>query len=184
MAAAPRLDDLKDIEAALWRQLAACVADRGHAWRVGVLATVDGDRADARSVVLREFNRDARTLTLYTDARSPKVAQIAAHPRGMLVLWSEALGWQLRLRVQLAAETAGLQVSSRWARLKMTPAAHDYLSPLPPGSPVAHAVQTRESRSHFAVVTARVEHVDWLELHAEGHRRAQFDAEGARWVAP
>jgi hypothetical protein len=29
-----------------------------------------------------------------------------------------------------------------------------------------------------------VEAVDWLELHAEGHRRALFDAQGARWVAP
>jgi hypothetical protein len=35
----------------------------------------------------------------------------------------EPLGWQLRLRVALALETAGLRVSSRWARLKMTPGA-------------------------------------------------------------
>lgn len=184
MATAARLDDLRDIEAALWRELAGCVGDRAHPWRTGVLATVDGEGADARTVVLRECDREAHTLTIYTDARSPKVGQIAAQPRGMLVLWSDALGWQLRLRVQLAVETAGLRVSSRWARLKMTPAAHDYLSPLPPGSALVHAVQTRESRGHFAVVTAQVEHVDWLELHAQGHRRAQFDTQGARWVAP
>jgi hypothetical protein len=47
-----------------------------------------------------------------------------------------------------------------------------------------HAVRTRESRGHFAVVTAQVLTTDWLELHAEGHRRALFDAEGRRWLAP
>jgi hypothetical protein len=34
------------------------------------------------------------------------------------------------------------------------------------------------------VVTAQVTAVDWLELHAEGHRRARFDQQGARWLAP
>jgi len=180
----PRLTVLREIEAAVWRELAQCVDDRAHAWRVGVLATTDGEMAHARSVVLREWDAASRTLTVFTDSRSPKVREIEAHPQGMLVLWSERLGWQLRLRVQLAIETAGLRVSSRWARMKMSPGAQDYLSPLPPGSPLVHAVQTRESRGHFAVATAQVLSADWLELHAEGHRRALFDAEGGRWVAP
>jgi pyridoxamine 5'-phosphate oxidase len=34
------------------------------------------------------------------------------------------------------------------------------------------------------VLTASVLAVDWLELHADGHRRAVFDAKGRRWVAP
>jgi len=180
----PRLTVLGEVEAAVWRELAACVDDKKHAWRVGVLATTDGETADARSVVLREWDAASRTLTVFTDSRSPKVRQIEAHPQGMLVLWSEKLGWQLRLRVQMSIETAGLRVSSRWARMKMSPGAQDYLSPLPPGSPLVHAVRTRASRGHFAVVAAQVLMVDWLELHAEGHRRALFDAEGGRWLAP
>ena len=179
-----RITDLREVEAAVWRELARAAAEPGHGWRVGVMATMDGTRADARSVVLREWDEATRTLMVYTDARSPKVAQIAAHPQGTLVHWCDKLGWQLRLRVALSVETAGLLVSSRWARLKMTPAAHDYLSPLPPGSPLTHAVDTRESRSHFAVMSATVQAVDWTELHSEGHRRAIFDEQGARWVAP
>jgi pyridoxamine 5'-phosphate oxidase len=186
-ASADRLSTLEAIEAAVAQELHAAVHHKAHPWRVGVLATTDGDIADARSVVLREWDAAQRTLLIYTDARSPKVAQLAAHPLGTLVLWSEALGWQLRLRVKLELQTAGLAVSSRWARLKMTPAAHDYLSPLPPGAALAAQAgraQVRESRSHFAVMVAQVHTVDWLELHAEGHRRAQFDHRGARWVAP
>jgi len=180
----PRLTVLREIEATVWRELAACVDDKKHPWRVGVLATTDGEVAHARSVVLREWDAATRTLTIFTDARSPKVREIEAHPLGTLVLWSEKLSWQLRLQVQLAIETAGLRVSSRWARMKMSPGAQDYLSPLPPGSPLVHAVKTRESRGNFAVVTAQILTTDWLELHAEGHRRAVFDAQGGRWVAP
>lgn len=179
-----RLEDLGLIEAAVWRELGQAVQCPTHAWRVGVLATLEGDAADARCVVLREWDAARRTLLIYTDSRSPKVAQLAAHPQGTLVLWSEALGWQLRLRVRLDLQTTGLAVSSRWARLKMTPAAHDYLSPLPPGSPLDRAAPVRESRQHFAVLTAQVQAVDWMELHTEGHRRAQLDAAGARWVTP
>ena len=75
-------------------------------------------------------------------------------------------------------------MSSRWARLKMSPAAHDYLSPLPPGTAVDRPLPERGSRAHFGVVTARIDAIDWLELHADGHRRAAFDAEGRRWLVP
>jgi len=30
----------------------------------------------------------------------------------------------------------------------------------------------------------RLTAIDWLELHADGHRRACFDAAGPRWLAP
>ena len=187
-----RLELLADIEAALWRELAQAVRDKQHAWRVAVLATVDGQSADARSVVLRDVDAATRTLLMYTDARSPKAAQLAAHPEGTLVLWSAALGWQLRLKVALTLETSGLRVSSRWARLKLTPAAQDYLSPLPPGAVIGAATSTafgeptpeRKSRDHFAVIAAQVQSVDWLDLHRDGHRRALFSAAGSAWLAP
>ncbi len=179
-----RLEQLTEIETVVWAELCAAVRDKGHPWRVGVLATVDGERADARSVVLRDLDATTRTLLVYTDARSAKAQQVERHPQGTLVLWSDPLGWQLRLRVHLALQTSGLTVSSRWAQLKMTPAAHDYLSPLPPGSAIEHPLPQRGSRAHFAVLAAEVQAVDWLELHADGHRRALFDNRGRRWVTP
>ena len=197
-----RLASLADIEAAIWRELQQAVHGRGHPWRIAVLATVDGDAADARNVVLRDLDAAQRTLLMYTDARSPKARQVAAHSQGMLVLWSPALGWQLRLRVALSLETSGLRVSSRWAKLKLTPAAQDYLSPMAPGTALDESTPgtalnpstpgtaldapapERQSREHFAVLAAQVQSVDWLELHAQGHRRALFSAAGAAWITP
>jgi len=182
---AAELESLAEIETAVWRELAAAPRDKSHAWRFAVLATRAGDGADARTVVLREVDAAARELLVYTDARSPKAAQIAAHPRGTLVMWSPALAWQLRVAVTLVLETSGLAVSSRWARLKLTPAALDYLSPLPPGTRVDAAMQPeRASREHFALITARIERIDWLELGESGQRRAEFGPHGARWLVP
>jgi hypothetical protein len=180
---AQRLSSLAAVESAAWDELERAVGDKRHAWRVAVLATIG---AQARCVILREVERQARTIHFFSDARSAKVQQIAQQPAGTLVLWSPALSWQLRLAVALEVATSGLAVSSRWARLAMTPAAQDYLAPLPPGSALdsPHPAPERSTREHFAVVSARVLTLDWLELHNEGHRRAIFDAEGARWVVP
>jgi pyridoxamine 5'-phosphate oxidase len=182
-----RLDSLHEIESACWAQMEQACRERDHAWRTMALATRDGDRADARTVVLREASRSAGTLLFYADDRSPKLDQLRRHPKGTLLLWSPALGWQLRLRVHLKPVPDGLDVTSRWARLQLTPAAQDYLSPLAPGQALQADVPSttgRAARDYFAVVSAQLEALDWLELHAEGHRRAVFDARGARWVQP
>ena len=179
------IESLALIHQACWQALAAATTQRGHGFRLMGLATVAGDAADLRTVVLREVLTDQRTLLFFTDARSPKVAQIQAHPGATLMVWCARLGWQLRLRVQLAVETSGLALSSRWARLSLTPAAQDYMAPLPPGSPLDRVLPERASRAEFAVVSAQVQAIDWLELHSAGHRRARFDAAGnGQWLTP
>ena len=180
----PRLEQLDAIEEAVWSELSRAPRERSHGWRVGVLATTDGQAAEARSIVLRDVDAARRFLVFYADSRSPKIRQMQDFPNGTIVLWSAALSWQLRLKVRLGVETSGLAVSSRWARLKMSPGAQDYLSPLPPGSPIDAPLPERGSREYFSVVTAQIDSADWLELHAQGHRRAAFDAAGARWLVP
>ncbi len=182
----PRLATLAEIEAAVWQELVRAAQDKSHAWRLPVLATADAGVPDARTVVLRDVLPQQQELLIYTDARSAKARQLQVQPAGVLVMWSPVLSWQLRLRVNLTLETSGLRVSSRWAQLGMSAAANDYLAPLPPGTAVSQPLApTRGSRSHFALITAHVVALDWLELSPSGHRRALFDDnEGARWVTP
>lgn len=183
------LHSLAAIEAALWRELESATHDPLHGWRRQVLATTtgEGDVADARTLVLRELEADEheRTLLFYTDARSGKAHQVAARPLGTLVAWCPVLSWQLRLRVRLELETAGLAVSSRWAKLALTPAARDYLGPAAPGTPVDPEAAAHEvGRTYFALLSAHVLAIDWLEIGEHAHRRAAFDAAGARWLVP
>jgi pyridoxamine 5'-phosphate oxidase len=170
----------------LWDELVAASERRSHPWRTMTLATCDPQGLpDARTVVLREVDAAQEELVFFTDARSPKVQQLRQRPDAMLVLWSAELGWQLRLRVDCEVHTSGLAVSSRWARLKSTPAAQDYLAPLPPGSLMNAPHTGLEAREHFAVVHAHVREMDWLELAESGHRRARVHAsEPPMWLQP
>ncbi len=182
-----RLTSLDAILAEVWRQLELTTHDKHHAWRTPVLATVDGDGADARTVILREVDARQKQLLTFTDERACKVTQLLRHPRAMLVMWSPALGWQLRCRVLLSLEMTGLAATSRWAKIKLTPPAQDYLARLPPGAPLdaPEALATGPlKREYFAVINAQVLSIDWLELHRAGHRRAVFDEHGGRWVQP
>jgi hypothetical protein len=90
--------------------------------------------------------------------------------------------------VRLSLEMSGLAASSRWARIKLSPAAQDYLSPLAPGTPLpAHAQapgHAAPEREYFSVICADVTSIDWLELHADGHRRARFDGDVGQWLQP
>ena len=184
-----RPQTLEAIHAEIWRQLEAAVGDTEHPWRTPVLATINGHFADARTVVIREVEQRDRRFLIYTDERASKVAQLLSHPVGTLVMWSHPMGWQLRCRVHLAIEMSGLAASSRWARIKLSPAAQDYLSPLPPGTaidapvppPPTHATVARD---YFSIITAQLLSLDWLELHELGHRRARFDGSQGTWLQP
>ena len=181
-------EELAALPGAIWGELTKAVQDRSHGWRTPVLATVDGEAADARTVVLREVSAERQAINFFTDARSPKVSQLQRKPFGTVVAWCPRLSWQLRMRVSLQVETDGLAVSSNWAKLKLRPAAQDYMSELPPGSllPASLAPSRPEAgaRAHFALLRATVLQIDWLALRPEGHRRALVDAQGARWITP
>jgi hypothetical protein len=190
MAMQARIESLHTIQAACWQELVRAAHEREHPWRLMTLATLGPEGADARTVVLRDVDAGSQAVVFYSDDRAAKVRDLSADPRATLVLWSHVLGWQLRLRCAVEVHTGGLEVSSRWARLKLTPAARDYLSPLPPGAPFGHDARfepDRASRGHFCVLRAQVRSMDWLELHADGHRRARFTAgqqPPGQWLAP
>ncbi|MEF7614758.1 pyridoxamine 5'-phosphate oxidase family protein [Aquincola sp. MAHUQ-54] len=179
-----RIESLHILEAACWQELERAASDRQHAWRLMTLATVNGDEADARTIVLREAHRASQSLVFYSDARAGKVRQIEQQPKGTLVMWSSELGWQLRLRVRMQVATSGADVTSRWAQVRLTSAAADYLAGAAPGSALSPLVPERATREHFAVVTAQVQSLDWMELHPDGHRRALFEASQGTWVQP
>ncbi|MEM1181678.1 MAG: pyridoxamine 5'-phosphate oxidase [Acidobacteriota bacterium] len=70
------------------------------------LATVDGDGADARIVLVHEV--DGRGLLFGTDTRSPKAHQLRLHPSAALTFYWSPLERQIRIRgtVELADEAA------------------------------------------------------------------------------
>jgi hypothetical protein len=197
--------DLLQIEREVWTELSRAAYMPAHEWRRMVMSTLADDGwPDSRLMVVRECQPEERRLLIYTDARSLKARQLQADGRATLVAWSSTLGWQLRMRCHIEVITSGLSVASRWARIRLTPAAQDYLFPVAPGSDLsemppapddwgdapsaamdAYPHPNTVAHHHFAVLSVTVQRLDWLALTAQGHRRARFDAPGkGRWIAP
>ncbi len=169
----------------IWTELQRATVDRHHEWRTPVLATTGRDGLpQARTVVLRGADAKALQLTFFTDSRSPKVAELQVTSCAALVFWSKRLSWQLRVRVSTQVYTAGALVDAAWSRVSQSAAAGDYLASQAPGSAL-HALADQEPGAHhLAVVTARIEHLDWLELVREGHRRARLTPDTIEWLVP
>ena len=175
----------RELRPAIWEQLQQAVEQRGHEWRTPVLANVDADGLpQARTVVLRGVDMAERSLFVYTDHRSPKVAAVDSRPQAVLVFWSRMLSWQLRVSADLRLETGGAEVEAAWDRIRDTAAASDYLSLDAPGSPLREAAQDNAGQHALGILVARVCSMDWLELSAAGHRRAILSEDDLQWVVP
>jgi len=169
----------------IWTELQRATVDRHHEWRTPVLATTGLDGLpQARTVVLRTADATASQLSFFTDCRSPKVAELRATPTAAFVFWSHRLNWQLRLRVGTQVHVDGSLVDAAWARVSPSTAASDYRAPQAPGSTLHALADPQPGTHHLAVVTARIEHIDWLELAREGHRRARLTQNTLAWLVP
>lgn len=191
------LEAPKEIRQQIWKELGRATQDRHHAWRTPVLATNDQEgRVNARTVVLRKVNADDNegggTLDIYTDSRSPKVSELADRSSVCLVFWSTRLNWQLRVRAEMSIQTDGPYVESLWQSVRQTRAAGDYLGILPPGVALPSEEDSADSatasedttKGYFAVLSARVTEIDWLELAREKHRRARMVGNSWEWLKP
>ena len=177
-----------EIRQRIWTELQRATLDRHHEWRTPVLATVGTDGApQARTVVLRHADAKLARLHIYTDSRSPKVAELVAQPSATLVFWSKRLSWQLRVRADISVQATGPEVAAVWNRVSQSAAAGDYLSAAAPGDalPVQQADSgAPASTHHLAILNVQVQEMDWLELARSGHRRAVFGAHAWAWRTP
>ena len=181
-----------EIRHQIWKELSRATNDRHHAWRTPVLATASlNGSVNARTVILRNVNTIEGQLQIFTDARSPKVTEIADASNAVFVFWSPKLSWQLRVRVTISVHTAGPTAEALWQRIKQSASARDYLSLSPPGSLLKSyttntlsPAETALNKSHFAVLTMQVLVMDWLELGSTGYRRAKITADTWEWLKP
>ncbi len=199
-----REPELREVLDAAWAELVAGVRDRDHPWHLPNLATIGLDGSpQVRTVVLRAADPATQSILCHTDARSPKVAEIAARPEVAWHFYDPRSRVQLRVKALAAVHRASDDdplAIARWNASTLS-ARRCYLAPRVPGvpsegpsanlpdglldrSPVAG--EDGPGRSNFAVVVARATEIDWLWLRAGGHRRASFSLSRGEssWLEP
>ena len=187
---------LDSAEARLWQALGRAAKDRRSPWHTPMLATLGPDGApEARVLVLREANREMRLLRLHSDARTPKVQQIAADPRVTVLLYDPGERLQLRVSGVARAESDGPVAGRAWADANLF-ARRCYTAPVAPGTVAAAAtsglppaLESREPTAHeseagranFSVILIEALRLEFLHLAVTGHRRGAFVWNGDRW---
>lgn len=198
--AALRALTLQEMAALALALLADGLENPSSPLRKPVLATIaEGDAPSLRTVILRSVDEAGRTLGFFTDARSPKVAELTQNPRASLLFYDPRCDMQLRLtgtvEIRLGDEAA-------WTRAA-PPSRRAYLVTAPPGTPSPEPVsglpadaegvippleRLEEGRVNFALIAFRVEESDMLVLSRAGNRRARFRHGGGReqaeWLVP
>ena len=166
--------------------------DRHSAFRAPVLATIGlSGVPEARTVVLRRFDRVNSEAHIYTDARSPKVAEIRASPAVSLLFWDKGASLQVRASGVASVMTDGADIDEAKSKLPEN-VNGDYARTSPPGSPADDPVAARKTAAdtpvHFARITIGIDRLDLLELDRNGHKRAVFNCSGevwtGQWVVP
>ncbi len=161
--------------------------------RTPVIATVDKNGApQARVMVLRHFDEKSMTLRLFTDARSPKLDQLRRNPNVQAVFYDGGRKLHFRIAGTASFKTQTSETDDLWGELPEF-GRGDYLSRLPPGAqindPTEGWIQEAAFGSdNFCVLEIAISEIDWLQLSASGHKRAQLkwrhgQCEG-RWLTP
>lgn len=153
-----------------------------------VLGTVRNGTSELRTVVLREAHAAGRRLICYADARSPKVADLGANPAATWLFYDPDRRVQVRAHGGAGLHTTDAIADRHWDRVPAE-ARWLYQMEAPAGTPLPAAAAAdlsavpgqSDGRANFAVITTRIEALDWLYLDRRGHRRARFRWSGEHW---
>ncbi len=180
--------DLSDALSTLWAALHLGASPARSPFTIWQCATLGLDGApQLRSIVLRDADERARTLSFHTDLRSPKVAEIAADDRVALVAVDLDSYRQLRLsgRAQVVGDAGRRQAMWSAARPHTLIL---YQTPHAPGTSIAAPedghVPPGEAAGgfgNFALIDVELQQMELLDLSPGHHRRALFRWEQGRW---
>ncbi|MAK61200.1 MAG: pyridoxamine 5'-phosphate oxidase [Ponticaulis sp.] len=160
--------------------------------RQASVATIGYDGSpQVRIMIVRAFEPETMALTVFTDARSPKVTGLNADARMQLMMYDPGTRTQIRISGQAELHHGDDLTEKLWKGLPEY-GRGDYLSRQPPGEQIAHPGDSWEDTTlgnqNFMVLRIAIQEIDWLKLSAQGHRRALLTWDNgeysARWLTP
>jgi pyridoxamine 5'-phosphate oxidase len=182
------MNDPEHILSSIWQTLARGVHDAKHDWHWPILGTIDASHTPAvpqlRTVVLRQFNKDANWLELHTDSRAAKIDQLKANPNAQVMFYDSRHRVQLRATVRVTVHHQDEDAKQAWEKLGNLGQAQYQMSAAP-GTPLAQAqpddLIAQPDQAFFSVLRLQLIQMDWLHLKRGGHERAQFTLANGQW---
>jgi general stress protein 26 len=188
-----------DLYTQAWSMLKAATVERRKAFHLGAMATIGIDgRPKLRTVVLRHVDEGAQIIRFHTDARSQKIAELAANPHIEAHFYDQAQNIQVRLSGVARIEATDTQAAAKaWAEARSMSKVC-YRLDAGPGSVLEtgdgygylpfDAAGDDPGELNFRTVTIAVEAMDIVLLKLNANRRAVFELSGSkvrgRWVVP
>lgn len=185
---APHPYELAQFLTNAWSALAPQIVGDKRKAQVATLSTVgQGGAPAARSVILRAADRSRACVDIFTDAATPKCAEIANDPRAALTLWRADLQLQLRLSGTIEIDE-GAEAKAAWSALPDHALPNYGVTP-PPGSNIATAASYTRTpvEARFAILRLTLFDMDVVSLSDPIHTRAFYerrDAWRGVWRAP
>jgi pyridoxamine 5'-phosphate oxidase len=180
----------------IWMRLVRGGSDRRSAFHTPIVASIDADGTpQQRVMVLRKCDDAAATMRFHTDLRSTKVAEIGEGARISVLGYDPAAKIQIRASGMAIVSSTGDVADAAW--IASSPSSRRcYLTRYAPGSVAEKPIsglpasvenrvpersETEAGRANFAVLTAKLDRLEWLYLAHDGHVRARFAREENAW---
>ena len=168
------------------KQLSAALKHKKHAFRFFTLASKNpNENTNLRTVVLRDFDPEQMTFTIFTDARSKKVKELNENGH------SQFLFYDSKRMIQLLIQAKAKEISHEESTYNMIPDANikDYSSIQIPGSPIEgpDIVGHDFSKGFFTKIIFQSSSLEYLRLKRPNHIRAVFNSDdswGGQFLVP
>jgi 3-hydroxyisobutyrate dehydrogenase len=174
--------------------------ERDHDFHIMTFCSIGKIGVEARSVVLRSFDKEKKVIRFHTDVRSPKLEDIKANPNTVCLMYSYKLKIQLRIKTLSRIHYKDQIWVSSWEKTGLS-SRKCYLTKYDPSSNIEESddglpiglkgknptiEQSETGKQNFCVVDNEIIEIDYLYLKSSGHERMRFDLRNNEhtWLAP
>jgi pyridoxine/pyridoxamine 5'-phosphate oxidase len=185
------MPDLGLILQQCWQALETGASKAGHPFHLAVVGSQGNEETQLRMVVLRQADRQTRSLWFHTDSRSRKALELLKFGHASWLFFDPGDGVQIRVQSRVNFHQKDALCHELWQGLPVESRVN-YSSRQSPGKPMVTAPPSRledqDAFLNFLVIECIATHIDWLRLSPDGHQRAKFHWNGTSWrgcrVAP
>jgi len=186
----------------IWDLLEVGLAKRDSPFHIPIFISGNDDSFEGRIIVLRNLDKENKTLSFHSDIRSNKIKILKSNPKGSFLFYDKEEKVQLRILCNIKIHYQNDKTKKSWKKTAHM-SRQCYLGASAPGldSPepssglseeVDNSKYTIEESEvgykNFCIIEAFILSIEWLYLAAKGHRRAKFFLKNnhvdKKWLIP